>query len=293
MSVWSFVATAISKATGCNFTLKSKTPVAGGSISSAFRLESIDGRRYFLKLNTAKYHPMFLAEVAGLEAISATQTLLVPRPIALGVAVAQSFLILEFLNIHPLGDSILFGEQLARMHRYKSEQFGFSQDNFIGATPQHNTWKSDWITFWRDQRLGFQLHLAAENGYGSELQRLGRNLQDVLPAYFDNYSPEPSLLHGDLWNGNCAFLKDGTPVLFDPANYFGDRECDVAMTELFGGFAADFYTSYNAVWPLDYGYPLRRDLYNLYHLLNHGNLFGREYMLQAELTMKKLLRSRG
>lgn len=293
MSVRGIVATAISKATGRNFTLKSKTPIAGGSINSAFRLEGIDGRRYFLKLNSAKLHHMFLAEVAGLELISATQTLLVPRPLAHGVAGEQSFLILEFLDIHSFGDSSLFGQQLARLHQITAENFGYTRDNFIGRTAQPNGWSNDWIRFWRDQRLGFQLQLAAENGYRGELQRLGRNLQEVLPAYFESYSPKPSLLHGDLWNGNSAFLKDGTPVLFDPASYYGDRECDVAMSQLFGGFPADFYTSYNAVWPLDHGYSVRRDLYNLYHLLNHGNLFGREYMLQAELTMQKLLRSRG
>jgi fructosamine-3-kinase len=144
------------------------------------------------------------------------------------------------------------------------------------------------VTFWREQRLGFQLRLAAQNGYGGQLQTLGKKLLDALPVFFVGYTPQPSLLHGDLWSGNHAFLSDGTPTIFDPAPYYGDRECDLAMTELFGGYAAAFYVAYRAWYPLDAGYATRRDLYNLYHILNHANMFGGGYARQAEQMMQRL-----
>jgi len=187
------------------------------------------------------------------------------------------------------GDDALLGEQLATLHRRTGKAFGFTQDNFIGSSPQRNTWNNDWISFWREERLGFQLELAAENGYGGKLQSLGEDLLEALPAFFEGYAPAPSLLHGDLWSGNHAFLADGTPTIFDPAVYYGDRECDLAMTELFGGYTANFYAAYRAAWPLHEGYGLRRDLYNLYHILNHANLFGGGYANQAEQMMRTLL----
>ena len=178
-------------------------------------------------------------------------------------------------------------------HGCKGKAFGFMQDNFIGTTPQPNGWKNTWIDFWGEQRLGFQLRLAAENGYSGQLQSLGEKLLDVLPDFFDGYIPQPSLLHGDLWSGNHAFLADGTPTVFDPASYYGDRECDLAMTELFGGFPASFYDAYRAEWPLHEDYKTRRDLYNLYHILNHANLFGGGYARQAEQMMQSLLVGHG
>jgi protein-ribulosamine 3-kinase len=168
-------------------------------------------------------------------------------------------------------------------------RFGFATNNFIGTTSQPNDWKVDWIDFWREQRLGFQLRLAAQNGYGGQLQRLGDKLMDALPAFFASHTPQPSLLHGDLWSGNHAFLADGTPTIFDPATYYGDRECDLAMTELFGGYSTDFYSAYRAAYQLDAGYARRRELYNLYHILNHANLFGGGYARQAEQMMQRLL----
>jgi len=280
---------AIRDATEHPFSLHNATPVGGGSINESFRVESADGRRYFLKLNGAQHHTMFAAEAAGLDAVAATNTIRVPHPITHGVTGGQSYLVLEHLELSSRGNAGLLGEQLAALHRCPAKRFGFVQANFIGTTPQPNTWTDDWITFWRDQRLGFQLQLAAGNGYGGQLQSLGEKLLDVLPAFFEGYTPQPSLLHGDLWSGNHAYLTDGTPTIFDPAAYYGDRECDLAMTELFGGYPADFYAAYRAVWPLDAGYPTRRDLYNLYHILNHANLFGGGYVRQAEQMMRALL----
>lgn len=167
--------------------------------------------------------------------------------------------------------------------------FGFAQENFIGTTAQPNGWKDSWIDFWREQRLGYQLELAQHNGYGGELQKQGELLMEKLPEFFADFQPVPSLLHGDLWGGNHAFLTDGTPVIFDPAPYYGDREADLAMTELFGGFDSEFYSAYRAAWPLHAGYGKRKILYNLYHILNHANLFGGGYASQAEGMMRRLL----
>jgi protein-ribulosamine 3-kinase len=187
--------------------------------------------------------------------------------------------------------SALRSKAYRSMSGVETSRFGFAQNNFIGTTPQPNAWKDNWPDFWREHRLGFQLRLAAQNGYGGQLQSLGEKLSDALPAFFAGYTPQPSLLHGDLWSGNHAYLQDGTPTIFDPATYYGDRECDIAMTELFGGYPADFYAAYRAAYPLDAGYATRRDLYNLYHILNHANLFGGGYARQAEQMMLRLLRN--
>jgi fructosamine-3-kinase len=293
MAIWGSVASVIRDTTRHHFTLGKYTPVGGGSINEAYRLEGTDGSRYFLKLNDVQHLPMFIAEISGLNAIAATDTIRVPRPIAHGSAGNQSYLLMEYLQLGSRGNTMLLGEQLAALHRCTGNSFGFAQDNFIGTTPQPNGWpseqKDDWIDFWREHRLGFQLRLAAQNGNGVHLQRLGEKLLDALPAFFVGYRPQPSLLHGDLWGGNHAYLPDGTPVIFDPAIYYGDRECDLAMTELFGGYPTDFYATYNSAYPLDAGYAMRRNLYNLYHILNHANLFGGGYVRQAEQMMDKLL----
>ena len=174
------------------------------------------------------------------------------------------------------------------MHRTTRAEFGWVRDNTIGATPQPNTPDPDWVRFWARQRLGFQLALAARNGHGGALQRLGETLLGRLPDLLD-HAPAPSLLHGDLWGGNLGYMRDGEPVIYDPAVYYGDREADLAMTELFGGFGGDFYAAYREAWPLDPGYASRRDLYNLYHVLNHLNLFGGGYLGQALNLLGRLL----
>ena len=285
----SHLSAAIRDATQRPFEVRDAIPVGGGSINQAYRLEGTDGSRYFVKLNDARHLPMFAAEAQGLNAIAATNTLRVPQPIVHGTANAHSFLVLEHLELGSRGDARLLGEQLAALHRCTNGEFGFARDNYIGTTPQPNGWKDNWMDFWREQRLGFQLRLAAQNGYGGKLQTLGEKLLDALPAFFDGYAPQPALLHGDLWSGNNAFLADGMPVIFDPAPYYGDRECDLAMTELFGGYPADFYAAYRAMYPLDDGYAVRKDLYNLYHILNHANLFGGGYAMQAEGMMRRLV----
>lgn len=290
---WDAIAASIGDATQARFKIIHAVPVSGGCINQAWRVEGHDGLRYFVKLNDAQKLPMFEAESAGLKALAATRTVRVPQPVSCGMSGEHAFLVLEFLDLKGSGNARLLGEQLAALHRCTSSQFGFSADNTLGETPQKNDWSPDWIAFWRDRRLGFQLDLAARNGYGGKLQEMGHRLMEQLPGVFDGYSPVPSLLHGDLWGGNHAFMADSTPVIFDPAPYYGDREADLAMTELFGGFDKEFYAAYRAAWLLDAGYATRKNLYNLYHILNHANMFGGGYARQAEGMMQRLLAEAG
>lgn len=289
MADWTSLSAAIAEATGQAFQLVSHRQIGGGCINEAHHLLGRDGRDYFVKLNAADKLEVLIAESAGLTEIAAIRTVRVPRPVIHGRCGARAFLVLEYLELSGRGSEAQLGEQLARLHHVSAQGFGFAQGNFIGTTPQQNGWTQDWVAFWRENRLGFQLKLAAQHGYGGRLQALGEKLQEALPAFFNGYTPQSSLLHGDLWGGNHGYLRDGVPVIFDPAAYYGDRECDLAMTELFGGYGADFYAAYRAAWPMDAGYAVRRDLYNLYHVLNHANLFGGGYARQAEQVMQRLL----
>ena len=175
------------------------------------------------------------------------------------------------------------------MHRSSARAFGWERDNTIGATAQPDTWTGDWVEFLRKHRLGFQLDLAQSNGASQRTLDRGRRLLERLEDYFQDYQPAASLLHGDLWGGNWAADTEEQPVMFDPAVYFGDRESDIAMTELFGGFDEAFYEEYQAEWPLHPGYARRKPLYQLYHVLNHFNLFGETYVRQAAHIIDSLL----
>jgi fructosamine-3-kinase len=248
-----------------------------------------DGQRYFVKRNRPELLSMYEAEAAGLGEILASNSLRVPEPVATGSDQRHSWLVLEYLDLSDCDADGELGQGLAAMHRCTSPLFGFMQDNFIGATPQINTWTPLWLDFLREQRLAYQLHLADKNRAGSRLLERGQRLLESLPLYFDNYQPLPSLLHGDLWRGNCGSGADGRPVIFDPAPYYGDREADLAMTELFGGFSDRFYQSYRYSWDIDPGYTTRKVLYNLYHVLNHFNLFGGGYESQALGMVERLL----
>lgn len=300
------LAAAISRSSGAPFIIRRTQAVHGGDISQAFTLS--DGvRSFFVKVQPAPRSPagrvsggvlpasaaarlgMFEAEAHGLAELAAANAVRVPRVVCHGVAAGQAYLVLEHLSLQSHGDAAQLGRLLAQQHRVSAPRFGGSRDNWIGATPQPNAWRDSWIDFWRDRRLGFQLRLAAENGYGGALQADGDVLLTHLDAFFDGYVPAPSLLHGDLWGGNHGYLSDGLPVIFDPAVYFGDRECDLAMTELFGGFTPEFYAAYREAWPLDAGYAVRRTLYNFYHVLNHANLFGGSYVGQATRMVAQLL----
>jgi fructosamine-3-kinase len=265
--------------------------VSGGSINTCYSLRSREGRRLFLKTNQADCAEMFAAEREGLDELKSAGAVRVPEPIADGVADDSAWLLLEYLDLEagsPTAAARL-GRALAAQHRRTSECFGWRRDNSIGSTLQRNVLQSDWLTFFRTYRLGFQLQLAAENGAGSELREKGTRLLERLPAFFEGHAPAPALLHGDLWGGNWAMIGAGEPVIFDPAVYYGDREADLAMTQLFGGFPREFYRAYEAAWPLDAGYSVRKHIYNLYHVLNHLNLFGGSYVRQAITLMDRLL----
>jgi len=282
------ISRAISDASGEVFQVSSQLDAAGGCINRGLTLTGADGRRFFVKFNQAVHLSMFEAEAAGLAELLNAQAIRVPTPLTYGLADGQSFLIMEWLDLNRRGDSRLLGEQLARLHRTTRQAFGWHRDNTIGSTPQLNADMDDWIAFYRERRLRPQLDLAARHGASYALVERGDRLLADLATFFPGYSPQPSLLHGDLWSGNAAF-SEGMPIIFDPAVYFGDRETDLTMTELFGGFQKDFYAAYNATWPLDPGYASRKLLYQLYHLLNHFNLFGGGYGHQAQTTLDRLL----
>jgi fructosamine-3-kinase len=286
--MWHAIAAAIAAATGKPFTVERRTAVTGGCINRAFRIEG-GGATYFVKVNAANACEMFAAEAAALEEISRGATVRVPRVVCHGASPTQSWLVTEYIALSPTGDFRMLGRRLAAMHRVTSRHFGWWRDNTIGATPQVNSPAARWPDFWREQRLGFQLRRAAERGYGGALQRKGEKLLAKLDLILAHHAPPASLLHGDLWSGNMAFDAEGMPVIFDPATYYGDREVDLALTELFGRLPQAFYTAYREAYPVDEGYALRKDLYNLYHVLNHLNLFGAGYLRQAESLMVRLL----
>jgi fructosamine-3-kinase len=269
------------------FRIERTTPVAGGCIHRCLLLEG-GGRRYFAKTNARSELDNFAAEADGLAALSAAGAR-VPVPLCRGQAGEQAFLVLEHLELRTSGDFAELGRSLAAVHSFHGEFFGWRRDNYIGRTPQFNRRSPSWSEFWREARLGPQLDLARKNGLGKSLLRKGEKLAEAVPGLLSEHAPAASLLHGDLWSGNAGFLADGTPVLFDPAVYWGDREADLAMTELFGGFPQAFYSAYADGAPPAQGYAVRKTLYNLYHVLNHANLFGGGYAAQAERMIERLL----
>lgn len=284
------IADQIAVSTGRVFKLIAAHPLGGGDINRAFHLQG-DSISYFVKLNQPSLLQMFAAEFASLQALAATATLKIPQPIVFGQTAECAFLVLELITFgrSSAASERQLGQQLAQLHGQPQAYFGWHCQNTIGSTPQINLPQANWLDFWREHRLGFQLQLAAQNGYGGQLQSKGQRLMADLAVLFKGYQPQPALLHGDLWGGNAAVDLQGNPVIFDPACYFGDREADVAMTELFGGFGQDFYAAYREAWALDQGYGTRKTLYNLYHILNHLNLFGSGYLAQAERMVEQLL----
>lgn len=285
---WPAIAAAIAAATGEPFAIERQRPAGGGCINTAYVLENKDGRRYFVKLNRPQRAQMFAAEADGLNALAAAQAVRVPRPITHGTDATHAWLVLEYLEFDGRGRAADLGHALAALHRVTQAQFGWWRDNAIGATPQCNRQCADWCEFWRECRLRPQFELARQNGASRALLEAVERLMADLDALLGSHRPLPSLLHGDLWGGNYGFSA-GAPVLFDPAVYYGDREADLAMTELFGGFPSDFYAAYREAWPLEAGYATRKVLYNLYHVLNHFNMFGGGYGAQAERMARALL----
>jgi fructosamine-3-kinase len=281
------------------------TPVGGGCIHSAWQLQLLDGGQLFAKTNRADLLPVLEAEADGLGALAAAACgeLTIPNPLHWGCVDGHACLLMEWLPLARGAHSNSsagwrgLGKGLARLHRYSLEgkhdnpaaPYGWTTDNFIGAGPQRNGWHASWGAFFAEQRLGVQLALAERSGH--RLAGAGTLLEQV-PAWLGSHRVQPVLVHGDLWSGNASLLTGrGTPgAIFDPAVYRGDREVDLAMAQLFGGYPEAFFAGYQAEWPLEPGHQERVTLYNLYHLLNHANLFGGSYWDQAQQCIQTLIR---
>jgi fructosamine-3-kinase len=271
--------------------IQSARSLGGGCINNAMRLETKNAV-YLLKWNQDPLPGMFTCEARGLELLAATQTVRVPAVFASEEAVDghPAFILTEFLEGSGTNNQAKLGEELAELHHQaESPAYGLDHDNYLGSTRQINTPAQDWTTFFAESRLRPQMQLAVQNGHltGDRRKRL-ETLINRLQELLGGYHPRPSMIHGDLWGGNVIPGPDG-PALIDPAVSYSDREAEIAYTELFGGFSARFYTAYQSIWPLDPGYPQRRGIYNLYHLVNHLNLFGESYGYQVDLVLKKYL----
>ncbi len=267
------------------------SPLSGGSIASSYRVELEDKQSLFVKVSP-QHHDMFIKEANGLRELKKANAIRVPEIIA----VNNDVLILEFLPVaaptHHTHFFEQFGRQFAQLHNYTSDQFGFCENNFIGSTPQNNFPKmKSWKEFFVTNRLEFQFKLAEQNGYlDNEFISLYRKLEYKIDQLIPDDGEPPALLHGDLWSGNYLCLENDVPAVIDPAVYYGHREADLAMTMLFGGFGEAFYDSYHEAFPLNDEWKRRCEIYKLYHLFNHLNLFGKGYYSQVYETMKNLTR---
>ncbi len=285
MSFWQEINQKIGELTGQSFAGTLQGSRGGGCIHQN-QVISDGKRQFFIKINRESALDLFRTEAWGLRALRAVNCIKVPQVLGWGIAGEQAYLILEFFTLNQRGNWYLMGQQLAQMHRQsQGQQFGWEENNYIGATPQINHWYADWADFFCTCRLEYQLRLAhQQGGRFAQAEKLLLQVRQIL----NSTTVEPVLVHGDLWSGNVAFTSAGEPVIFDPAVYYGHREVDVAMSELFGGFAPEFYQGYQSEWALASGYPERKTIYNLYHILNHFNLFGGAYWQQAERMIAQM-----
>ena len=259
-------------------------PVAGGCINNGARLTTSSGHSFFLKQNASAHETMFAREMEGLRALSVPDGPRVPIP----HLADTEFLLLEDLDPGvPSGDYWeKFGRELAALHGHLRQKFGFEHDNFIGSTPQPNSWIANGHEFFAEHRLGFQAELALQQGL---INRKDFRAVHTLAAGLSQLVPEQpaSLIHGDLWSGNAIVGAKGEPAIIDPATYYGWAEAELGMTKLFGGFPESFYKSYEEARPLEAGWRERLPIYNLYHLLNHVNLFGVGYLGQVRSVLQR------
>ena len=261
----------------------SSTPVGGGCIADSRKIITESGREFFLKSGN-KGNRMFRCEANGLKELAKAQCMRIPQVIA----VEDNFLLLEYISQGIRSKHFFeeFGRNFAQLHRFQSDKFGFYEDNYIGATPQLNIpdkeEERDWVTFYFNKRLLYQYKLAEKNGYAtSRMKNSFSKLESRIDSILKGSEEPPCLLHGDLWGGNYLCDTEGKTVLIDPAVYYGHREADLAMTKLFGGFSTAFYESYLCEYPLPAGWEYRENIYKLYHVLNHLNLFGTGYLFEA------------
>ena len=258
-----------------------------GPFHSAYKIQS-NMCDYFVKMCTRQHY--LESEAKNLKIIRGTNTIRVPEVIALGCFGSTEILVMEYLNLQTEQASYSkLAEQLGNLHTIVSPEYGLEYNNFIGATTQINTRCHNWYKFFKLQRLEKQLDSIVKSTDNRDLFSLAKRLIDKLPNLLEAHNPPPSLLHGDLWHGNIGFIEQGVPVIFDPSVYYGDRETDIAMTRLFGGFPPEFYEAYLGSWPLPSGWELRETVYNIYHILNHINLFGYGYLDRAERMMRSVL----
>jgi protein-ribulosamine 3-kinase len=257
--------------------------VGGGCINNGAQLKTTSGDRFFLKTNQYAPPDMFYTEAKGLSALNVSGGPTVPEPYCWG----KDFLLLEDLIPAPRKANYWedFGKKLANLHNHTNKLFGFEHDNYIGSTPQPNHFTEDGFVFYKEHRLLFQSKLAEKQrllnkGDVTAVERIADRLPDLIPKQ------PASLIHGDLWSGNALSDSEGGPALIDPAVYYGWAEADLAMTALFGAFPQSFYDAYSEIRPLESGYRNRFPIYNLYHLLNHLNLFGTGYLGQVRQVLK-------
>lgn len=264
--------------------------VGGGCIHQTFCLET-KKNRYLLKWNPSSAAAMFRTEAQGLDALRRINAVRVPQVLAVeNPTNAPAFILLEWIESNGKAwNAERLGEELAELHRRGiALSYGFDGDNLIGSTPQSNHWQPDWVTFFTKERLLPQMELAARNGWmPANRRRKMERLMDRLGVILGSSERQPSLLHGDLWSGNVIGAAGGQPVLIDPAVYYGDREAELAYTRLFGGFPTRFYQAYQAAFPLPADAVNRVDVYNLYHLLNHLNLFGEIYAGEVDAVLSE------
>ncbi|MCJ8331542.1 MAG: fructosamine kinase family protein [Lentisphaeria bacterium] len=268
--------------------ISSRQSLSGGSIANTQLIRCESQTEYVIKSEASDGD--FIKEANGLRELAKADAITIPNVIH----AETDFLILDYIqSASPAADFMAnFGRNFARLHRYQAAEFGFYEDNFIGSTAQQNTQCSDWTEFFWVNRLEFQLKLAETNGYSSdELRRLMGQLEANLASIFAGSEEKPALLHGDFWSGNFICGSDGQAVIIDPAVYYGHREADLAMTRLFGGFNQSFYAAYEADFPLTPGHEQRENIYKLYHILNHLNIFGSGYYSQAIALLHSALRA--
>lgn len=265
--------------------------VPGGDIAEASLLKAADAQ-VFLKTLPLAQAGLLSSEADGLQALADTGAIRTPRVIRRGMHDGFAWLAMEYLELDqrsPRADERL-GQQLAAMHGHTGDEFGWHRNNYIGRTPQPNTPVDDWAVFFAAHRLGAQFDRLNRKQPDQGWKQLKHEVTAAWQDTADGHEPKPSLIHGDLWRGNAAALSDDTPVIFDPSVHYADRECDLAMAHLFGGFDDAFYRAYNEAWPLPDGFEIRRLYYKLYHMLNHANLFGGPYIEAAEQLCRRILR---